>query len=182
MLLLACAVSTTTHAQRLALNNNLVFDVAGAFSAGVEVRTSQMSSIELYGSLRPWKRGTEKVHKHWTLQAQYRLWPCQVMNGFFWGPYIHGGQFNLANQSVLFGLLKGLEPYRYEGWFVGGGIGIGYQYAIARHWNLGAEIGVGYTYVDYGKYNCEVCGIEKDRGKYHYIGPSRLGLSIIYVF
>lgn len=180
-LLLAITGSLQTRAQHIAISNNVLFDMAGALSAGVEIPHLDSNSIEIYGSIRPWKRGEQRVHKHWTVQGQYRLWPCQVMNGFFWGPYAHGGEFNIANETVL-GLLKGLKPNRYEGWFVGGGIGAGYELALAKHWNAGAEIGAGYTYIDYKKYACEKCGVKKDDGVYHYVGISRLGLSIIYVF
>jgi len=175
-------IGSASYAQHIAVSNNLLFDVAGALSAGVEVPLSNMTSVEAYGSIRPWKRSDESVHKHWLVQAQYRIWPCQVMNGFFFGPYAHFGEYNLGNQTVLFGLLKGLKPYRYEGWLAGAGIGIGYEYALAKHWNIGAEIGAGYTYIKYKKYNCEVCGTQKDDDVYHYVGISRLGLSLIYVF
>ena len=127
MVLLLVAGSLSVRAQHIAINNNLLFDVAGALSAGVEIPIQKSSTLEVYGSIRPWKRGDDRVHKHWTVQAQYRLWPCQVMNGFFWGPYVHGGQFNFGNEELLFGLLKGLKPNRYEGWLLGGGIGIGYD-------------------------------------------------------
>ena len=172
----------SSHAQHLAINNNLLFDAAGALSAGVEIPLSKKTSFETYGSIRPWKRGDFSVHKHWSVQTQFRLWPCQVMNGFFYGPYAHYSEFNLGNRDVCFGLLKGLEPNRYEGWLVGGGIGGGYEYALAKHWNIGAELGIGYTYINYKKYNCEVCGSLKDNDEYHYVGISRLGLSLIYVF
>ena len=180
--LLVTAGNLTTRAQHIAISNNLLFDLAGTLSAGVEIPTFKNNTLEVYGILRPGKRGEEEVHKHWTVQTQYRIWPCQVMNGFFWGPYVHGGQFNLGNKDLVFGLLKGLKPNRYEGWFVGGGIGVGYEYALARHWNVGAEIGAGYTYINYKKYACEICGAQKDDGTYNYIGISKLGLSIIYVF
>jgi hypothetical protein len=182
IVLLIVVGSLSVRAQHIAINNNLLFDLAGTFSAGVEIPLSKSNTLELYGSIRPWKREDESVHKHWTAQAQFRIWPCQVMNGFFWGPYAHGGQFNLGNKDVLFGLLKGLKPNRYEGWFLGGGLGVGYEYALARHWNVGAEIGAGYTYINYKKYACEKCGAQMDDNDYHYIGISRLGLSIIYVF
>lgn len=170
------------RAQHLAVNNNLLFDVSGALSAGVEIPLSKSASVEAYGSLRPWKRGSERVHKHWLVQGQYRYWPCQVMNGFFFGPYVHGGEFNIGNEELCFGLLKGLKPNRYEGWLVGGGIGAGYEYVLSRHWSLGAEAGLGYTYIDYKKYGCERCGVLKDDDVYHYFGLSRLALSLIYVF
>jgi len=182
LVLLLVAGSLSVRAQHIAINNNLLFDVAGALSAGVEIPIRKSNTLEVYGSIRPWKRGEDSVHKHWTVQAQYRFWPCQVMNGFFWGPYAHGGQFNFGNEELLFVFLKGLKPNRYEGWLLGGGIGVGYEYALAKHWNVGAEIGAGYTYIKYKKYACEKCGVQKADDAYNYVGISRLGLSIIYVF
>ena len=104
------------------------------------------------------------------------------MNGLFIGPYIHGGEFNLGNRSLPFRLLKGLEPSRYEGWLAGVGIGVGYEFPLAKHWNIGAELGAGYTYIDYKKNNCELCGSLKDDDVYHYFGLSKLALSLIYLF
>ena len=174
--------NTSSYAQRLAINNNLLFDAAGTLSAGIEVPFSKMSSFEVYGSIRPWKRGERHVHKSWAVQGQYRIWPCQVMNGFFFGPYAHFAEFNLGNQDLCFGLLDGLKPFRYEGWLVGGGMGAGYEFALAKHWNIGVEAGIGYTYINYKKYDCEVCGVLRDDDDYHYVGLSRLGLSLIYLF
>ena len=139
LLFLGCHFS---YAQNIAINNNVLLDVIGSLSAGVEMPCTGKTSLEVYGSIRPWKRGERSVHKHWLTQAQYRIWPCQVMNGFFFGPYVHAGEFNIGNQNFPFGLLKGLKPHRYEGWLAGGGIGAGYEYALAKHWNLGAEAGV----------------------------------------
>ncbi len=181
-LLLFLLGKTSSYAQHVAISNNLLFDAAGALSAGVEIPCSKMTSFEAYGSIRPWKRGDQSVHKHWTVQGQYRIWPCQVMNGFFYGPYVHFAEFNIGNEDLCFGLLKGLEPNRYEGWLAGAGMGVGYEYALAKHWNIGAELGIGYTYIDHKKFNCEKCGSLKDDDVYHYVGVSRLGLSLIYVF
>ena len=169
-------------AQNVAISNNLLFDLDGMLNLGIEMPYSKKTSLEVEVSFRPWKRSEDEVHKHWLVQAQYRIWPCQIMNGFFFGPYVHGGEFNLGNHDLPFGLLKGLKPNRYEGWLAGAGIGAGYEYALARHWNLGAELGVGYTYIDYKKYNCKVCGTLKENDVYHYFGLSRMSLSIIYVF
>jgi len=182
LLLFLFTGALSTKAQHIAINNNVLMDAAGALSAGIEIPFSKKTSFEVYGSIRPWKRQERYVHKHWLLQAQYRLWPCQVMNGFFYGPYVHFGEFNLGNHELFFGLLNGLKPNRYEGWLVGGGMGVGYEYALAKHWNIGAEVGVGYTYINYTKYDCEVCGRMLADKKYHYFGISRLALSLIYVF
>lgn len=180
--LLSVMASVSTQAQDIAVSNNTLFDVTGTISAGIELPVSSKVSWDLYGSVRPWKRGEESVHKHWSGQAQLRLWNCQVMNGFYWGPYTHVAQFNIANQGFPLSVFDNLKHNRYEGWLVGGGIGIGYEYILTKHWNIGAEIGAGYTYIDYKKYECKKYGKLKDDDVYHYLGISRLGLSIIYVY
>lgn len=174
--------SPLLHAQHVAINNNVLHDVLGTLSAGVEVPFSSKMSLEVYGSIRPWKRKELQVNKHWLLQAQYRFWPCQVMNGFFYGPYIHGGEYNIGGKNLLTSMLRLPKQYRYEGWLIGGGMGVGYEYALTKHLNLGAEIGVGYTYLKYKQYNCEVCGTLKKDTQKHFVGISRLSLSLIYVF
>ena len=181
-LILTFLGSVPIYAQRIGISNNAVFDLAGALSAGVEVPISRSTSVELYGSFRPWKRAERKVHKHWLLQTQFRIWPCQLMNGFFFGPYAHVGEYNIGNHDFCLGLLNGLKPDRYEGWLAGAGLGCGYEYPLARHWNVGAEIGVGWTYVHYKKYDCEICGDLKGKGNYNYVGVNRVGLSLIYIF
>ena len=47
----------SSYAQHIAINNNLLFDMTGALSLGVEIPSSRMSSFDVYGSIRPWKRG-----------------------------------------------------------------------------------------------------------------------------
>lgn len=179
ILALACV---SARAQRLAISNNLICDMMGSLSAGVEVPMSKRSSIDVYGCIRPWKRGVETVNKFWAIQGQYRFYTCQVMNGFYWGPYIHAGQYNIANKGIPFKFFTNLKQNRYEGWFIGGGIGVGYEYPLSKHWNIGAEIGAGYTYIDYKKSGCETCGRLLEDAGYNYWGISKLGISILYIF
>lgn len=180
--LLSIMAIVPAQAQSIAISNNALFDAVGALSAGIEIPLSGSTSWELYGSVRPWKRGNNSVHKHLAAQTQLRLWPCQVMNGFYWGPYAHVAQFNIANQGFPLSIFKNLESNRYEGWLVGGGIGVGYEYVLAKHWNIGAEIGAGYTYIDYKKSETQRCGKLKADDDRHYIGISKLGLSVIYLY
>ena len=172
----------SVQAQYFAVSNNLIFDAMGALSAGIEVPLTKHRSWELYGSMRPWRRGEVTVNKHYFVQTQYRIWPCQVMNGFFWGPYLHAAEFNIGDKGFPLTLIETMRQNRYEGWLVGGGVGIGYEYALAKHWNLGAEIGAGYTYIKYKKNGCERCGRLWEDASYNYWGISRLGLNIIYIF
>lgn len=168
-------------AQDLAVHNNIFWDVMGELSLGTEIALKPRTTVEIYGGVRPWKKTEDSVNKNWFVQGQYRFYTCQKYNGLYWGPYVHGGEFNMENADLPFGLLKGLKTSRYEGWFIGGGLGIGYEYPLSKHWNLGAEIGAGYTYIDYKKFDCGTCGNLDKKDKYHYIGISKFGLNLIYL-
>ena len=65
----------------------------------------------------------------------------------------------------------------------GGGISYGYHIMLNRHWNIEISVGVGYEYIDYKKYKCpDVCAELLEKGHYHYFGPSKASLSIVYIF
>lgn len=178
-----CAITPSEMtAQSIAIHNNIVYDMAKSLSLGTEISLKPRTTLELYGSVRPWKETSSEINKHWLVQAQYRFYTCQKYNGFYWGPYIHGGEYNMENPDLPFGLLKGIGGARYEGWLVGGGLGIGYEFALAKHFNIGIEAGGGYTYLDFDKYNCGTCGFKTDEGSYNYWGVSKLGLNLIYLF
>jgi len=181
-LVLFLLISLTGNAQDFALHNNVAFDVMGDLSLGTEIALKPRTTVELYGALRPWQSSGDKRNEHWLVQGQYRFYTCQKYNGFYWGPYMHAGEFNMADASLPFGLLKGLKTSRYEGWLMGGGLGIGYEYILSKHWNVGAEIGAGYTYIHYKKFDCGVCGSLDKKSDYHYVGISKFGLNLIYLF
>ena len=44
-----------------------------------------------------------------------------------------------------------------------------------------ATVGVGYARVDYDRYNCQDCGTKLNSGHKNYFGPTKLGLSLIYI-
>lgn len=76
-----------------------------------------------------------------------------------------------------------LKNYRYEGWMAGVGVGYGYQWLLSRHWSLEAEIGVGYVYSRADKFECATCGEKlEDNEPHHYVGPTKVALSLIYAF
>ena len=58
----------------------------------------------------------------------------------------------------------------------------GYQWILSRHWNVEAAVGVGYDYIKYKKYPCETCGTVEEQGHKNYFGPTKLALSLMYVF
>lgn len=79
-------------------------------------------------------------------------------------------------------LQKGISDGRYQGWYLGAGLTYGYLWPLTRHWNVEAEIGAGYILARYSHFPLGDCGIAYDKGNTNYIGLTKLGLSLIYVF
>lgn len=180
--LLICSASLV-NAQKVAVKTNLLSDVNGALNAGVEYAFGNKTSLDFSGSIRPWKRTEGYVNRYWLVQPEFRYWPCQKFNGSFWGVFLNGAQFNVGGKKMPFGLFPWLKEHRYAGWLAGGGISYGYQLMIHRHWNIEASVGVGYEYIDYKKYQCpDICSRLVDKGTYHYFGPNKLSLSVVYLF
>lgn len=171
------------YSQRVAVRVNALPAIDGAFGGGISYAIGNKSTIELAGSLRPWKRDEMYVNRYWLLQPEYKFWTCQKYNGFFWGVYLNGAQFNVGGKTLPFGLFSKLKRYRYEGWLAGGGISGGYHWMLNDHWNIEFSLGVGYDYISYKQYNCvgECAGLRK-KGDYHYIGPGKASISLVYLF
>lgn len=114
--------------------------------------------------------------KHLAGQLEYRYWLSDVFKGHYLGVHATGGIFNFGNLPL--GILK---DYRLEGQLYGGGLTYGYQWIISNRVNIGVDIGLGYLYVDYDKFYCPTCGERVDHYRTNYLGPTKVGVSIIYL-
>ena len=92
---------------------------------------------------------------------------CDRFAGNFIGVHALGGQYNvggLKNSISFLGTdFSKLSDFRYQGWFVGGGVAYGHSWILGRHWNLEAELGMGYIYTRYDSYPCASCGRKTGR-------------------
>ena len=70
------------RSQRVAVSVNALPAIDGAFEAGVSYAIGNKSTVELTGSLRPWKREEKYVNRYWLIQPEYKYWTCQKFNGF----------------------------------------------------------------------------------------------------
>ena len=171
------------YSQKVAVRLNALPATDGAFGAGVSYGIGNKSTVELAGSLRPWKRSEMYVNRYRLIQPEYKYWTCQKFNGFFWGGYLNGAQFNVGGKKLPFGIFADLKKYRYEGWLIGGGISCGYHWMLNDHWNVETSLGVGYDFIRYKQYNCvRKCAGLRNKGQYHYIGPSKASVSLVYLF
>lgn len=177
-------------AGQVAVKTNVVYDATSTLNLGVEVRTGNRSTVNLVGGLNPWTFNDGRKAKHWVLMPEYRWWLCTPFGGHFLGVHALGGQMNVGRVSLpvpgyFFGgenLTAGARHSRYQGYYAGVGLTYGYQYPLSRHWNLEAEIGAGYGHVWYDKFNCGHCGRKVADGGSNYVGVTKVGLSIMYIF
>ncbi len=163
-----------------AIKTNALYWATTTPNLGFEFRLSDKFTMDLSGNYLPWKLSGNKTLRHWLAQPELRYWVCRPFGGSFWGLHAHGGQFNVGG-GVNFLNLEQLKKYRYEGWFIGGGISYGYQWIVSNRWSIEAEIGAGYAYISYDKYPCYKCGEKIDKGHVNYWGPTKAALSLIYI-
>ena len=201
------APDNTSKPAWLAVKTNLFY---GAYTLtpnlSLELGLGQRSSLEIGGGYNPWNyNGTKKTDAsgveyidnkklvHWLGALEYRYWLCQRFSGHFFGVHALASQFNISEYDVPW-LLEFEKQYRYQGrifgdldngWLgaVGGGVSYGYQFLLGKHWNVETTIGVGYVYLKYDVYQCPKCGdhIPPTRAR-DYVGPTKIGISLMYIF
>lgn len=182
-LLIAVASMADAVQAQIAIKNNLLYDVNRTPNLGVEVGLSRKSTAQIFYGLNPWKYSDNKQMRHWLVMPEYRWWTCSKFNGHFFGIHAMGGEFNVQGFDDTFGLIKeDIKNKHYEGWYVGGGITYGYQWILGKHWNLEASVGFGYDYIQFKEYECGECGSFKRKDHTNYIGPTKLALSMLYLF
>jgi hypothetical protein len=176
------ALSLNLCRAQVAIKNNVLYDATTTPNIGVEVGVNDKTTAQLFYGLNPWKFSDTKQMRHWVLMPEYRWWTCSKFNGHFFGIHAMGGEFNVQGIDEPLKIINNLKEKRYEGWFIGGGITYGYQWILSKHWNIEASIGVGYDYIQYKKYDCGECGNLTEQSHTHYVGPTKLALSMVYLF
>ena len=131
LLFVLCAVGFVNRiqAQEWAVKTNLLYDATTSMNVGVEKALSEKWTLDLSGNWNPWQFSDNKKWKHWFLQPEVRYWTCRKFGGHFLAANLWGGQYNVGGISGLPDFLgtnfSQLADHRYEGWFVGAGIGYG---------------------------------------------------------
>lgn len=181
----AILFSLPLSAQKVAVKNNLIYDAAVLSpNLALEFGLGPKTTLDVTGGYNWYYFNKDKNNKfkHWLAQPELRFWSCERFNGFFWGIHLHGGEFNVANNRMPFGLGSFAENYRYEGHFYGAGVSIGNQWILGKRWNLEASIGAGYARVSYDKYGKDKCAPLIKSDDLNYWGITRATLSFVYFF
>lgn len=191
LLVVALAILSSAFAsmaQNFAVKTNLLYDATATINVGAEIGIAPRWTGNISGNYNAWDNPYgQGFYKHASIQPEIRFWFCDRMAGHFIGLHGHGGAYNFGlipnNLKFLGNDFSSLTDYRYQGYFGGGGLTYGYAWAVAEHLNIEFELGVGYAYTEYDKFECYECGRKlAEAVPYHYIGPTKLGINLVYVF
>ncbi len=180
LLFAAVLFSGTLCAQQVALKNNLVYDATLTPNLALELGTGMKTTLELGVGYNPFEFNDGKQWKHWLVQPEFRYWFCERFNGTFLGVHALGGEYSFAKTNWPFAVFDDLKDYRYEGWYAGGGVSVGYQWILSKRWSVEATVGLGYARVYYEKYRCEGCATLLEDGHKNYFGPTKAGVSFVF--
>lgn len=163
-------------AQQWGITTNALYWLTLTPNVGAELSFHPKMSVAGTIQYNPFTFGDNRKMKHLLGQLEYRYWLSESFKGHYLGVHATGGQYNLGNWP-----LGSLKDYRYEGMLAGGGFTYGYQWILSSRLNLGVELGVGYLYMSYDKFFCPVCGERVETYHTNYLGPTKVGVSLIYM-
>ena len=169
-------VTTTTFAQEVALKTNVAYWATTTLNLGAEIAIGHKMTIDLTGQYNPFKFGNNKKITHWAIQPGWRYWTYQQFAGHFFGIHAFYAQFNMCGIKMF-----DWEHKRYQGDLYGGGISYGYHWILGKRWSLEGTLDVGYAHITYDKYRCEKCGPKLKEGRRNYVGPTKIGINLIYI-
>lgn len=165
----------------LAVKTNLLYNITTTFNIGAEVKLSDYLTFDLSVNYNPWEFSHNKKFKHILVQPELRYWIYEPFNGHYLGGHLLYTNYNVGNIDLPMQILPGVKNFRYQGNGYGIGFTYGYQWILSSRWNLEATFGFGYIYFDYSRYECQTCGKKLEDSHKNYFGPTKAGLSLIYI-
>lgn len=183
--LLTLSAVQNVSAQQMGIATNTLYWATASPNIALELRTGNRTSVALSVGYNPFKLPNRIASTgiavnpklmHWLVSPEWRYWTCRTFERFYVDLHAVGGQYNIGGIS----LLMPLDGSRYQGWGAGGGIGVGYQWALGKRWGLNLALGVGYVYLHYDRYDCGACGKKTGTFDRHYFGPTQARVSFVF--
>jgi opacity protein-like surface antigen len=192
-------LSINGFCQNVALKSNLLFDATTTINLGLEYALSDKLTLDIGVNYNPWVFPQKEINsrgeilseydgklKHFMVQPELRWWLCEKFNRHFFGVHAHYLNYNVGGLSFLpdgWGdhHNDGIQNKRFEGWGGGTGVSYGYHWLISSRFSFEFTLGVGYTYLKYSKYDCDKCSKELSRSEMHYFGPTKAGITAIFM-
>jgi opacity protein-like surface antigen len=203
-------LSISGYSQNFAIKSNVLYDATTSINLGVEYALTDKLTLDVSLNYNPWVFPQQEVDikgkpvkewdgkfKHLMIQPELRWWLCEKFNRHFIGAHIHYANYNVGGLSFLpdgfgehgtlnkttqeYDYSDGIQNNRFEGWLAGGGVSYGYHLLLNSRFSLEFTFGVGYAYLSYDKYKCEDCGEKEASSTMHYLGPTKAGISAIFM-
>lgn len=99
-------------------------------------------------------------------------------DGFYLGPYIEGGNFNIGLDRG-----EGRNSKRYKGWGISTGVSFGYKFYLSKRFRLDLNVGVGYAHLQYDTYKLggEWANVPLSlKDTRAWVGPTKFGVHLVY--
>ena len=184
-------------AQKLAVKNNLLYDLTQTPNIGFELAVAPKWTIGVNIGYNPWwhhadggftfpfgkgaaRAKDDKVQwRHFIIAPEARYWFCSVFEGHFVGFNALASCFNHGNVKYPLGLYPSLKDSRREGKAFGAGVFYGYSWILSPHWSIEAEAGVDVGFAHFKEYNCQNCGALVRKDNKPFVAP-KIGINAVY--
>ncbi|MCR5334314.1 MAG: DUF3575 domain-containing protein [Bacteroidaceae bacterium] len=173
-LVLTCCLLTfacNADAQKLALRNNALLDIACVPNLSLDVALGRKTSISIEG-FASWTLYGHKF-KTYGVIPEFRYW----FAGRTFTHWFVGVDMILAAYKVQF------RSTLYDGECYGGGITFGYDFNLGRHWSLDLHAGVAPVYYNHRRSFQDDVLDSPTEYKEHGIAilPLQVGVSFVYI-
>lgn len=163
---------------KAAIKTNLLILGTATPNLAVEFALAKRWTLDIAAGYNPFQLQKGGINKVGFVQPEVRYWFCNRFEKHFVG--LHGiyGRFNIGEVDFL---TTTFEQNRYKGWGAGAGISYGYHLPMGKRWAWEFTVGAGYVYLEYDKFRCYECDEFLARKNRHYFGPTKAGVSLIFM-
>lgn len=163
------------YAQFYAVKSDLLGLATGNLNVEASAVIAGKWTLHLPATYNPWTFSDNRKAKQLTLQPGVRYWKDQAYGyGWFLGANAIVSRYNIGNIAG--------SKHRYDGNGVGAGLSAGFSLPFYTFWNVEVEAGVGGILGSYDKYKCKRCGDLVAREKKLFFVPTKLSVSLVYLF
>ena len=181
ILLIFGGCTVKTWAQQVGVKSNLLYDATTTMNLGLEIGLARKWTLDIPFNYNPWKPANGRRLAHFGVQPEVRYWFCERFTRMFVGVHAHYADFNVGGWPNWSFISKNMQNHRYEGELYGVGFSFGRSWILKKRWSIEATVGVGYAYIKYDKYPCAECGSKLKDGHKNYFGPTKAGISLVYL-
>lgn len=165
------------NAQHVGQKTNMAYWATGTPNVAVEVALGRKFTIDVEAGYNPWDYPGGSSMRHWVVRPGVRYWFCRSFQGHFIGMDALYAQYDIGNIPFV----PQMRERSYRGAIYGPSISYGYHFPIGKRWGLEVTAGFGYLRTQYDIYVCDGCTEILGNYKRTYLGPTKLGVSFIFM-